>query len=57
MFASVLYGDTDIVDENGHFLHHRESLFERYHVMNRHYGYIPTFFMHCWFIIRSVIKK
>ena len=38
-------------------LHHRESLFERYRVMNRHYGYIPTFFMHCWFIIRSVIKK
>ena len=38
-------------------LHHRESLFERYRVMNRHYGYLQTFFMHCWFIIRSVIKK
>ena len=38
-------------------LHHRESLLERYRVMNRHYGYIQTFFMHCWFIIRSVIKK
>ena len=38
-------------------LHHRESLFERYRVMNRHYGYIQTFFLHCWFIIRSVIKK
>ena len=37
--------------------HHRESLFERYRVMNRHYGYLQTFFMHCWFIIRSVIKK
>jgi len=37
-------------------LHHRESLLERYRVMNRHYGYIQTFFMHCWFIIRSVIK-
>ena len=38
-------------------LHHRESLLERYRVMNRHYGYLQTFFMHCWFIIRSVIKK
>ena len=38
-------------------LHHRESLLERYRVMNRHYGYIQTFFMHCWFIIRSVVKK
>ena len=38
-------------------LHHRESLLERYHVMNRHYGYIQTFFMHCWFVIRSIIKK
>lgn len=38
-------------------LHHRESLLERYRVMNRHYGYIQTFFMHCWFVIRSFIKK
>jgi hypothetical protein len=38
-------------------LHHRESLLERYRVMNRHYGYLQTFFMHCWFIIRSFIKK
>jgi glycosyltransferase involved in cell wall biosynthesis len=37
-------------------LHHRESLLERYRVMNRHYGYLQTFFMHCWFVIRSVIK-
>lgn len=38
-------------------LHHRESLLERYRVMNRHYGYLQTFFMHCWFVIRAVIKK
>ena len=38
-------------------LHHRESLMERYRVMNRHYGYIQTFFMHCWFVIRAFIKK
>ena len=38
-------------------LHHRESLLERYRVMNRHYGYLQTFFMHCWFVIRAIIKK
>ena len=38
-------------------LHHRESLMERYRVMNRHYGYILTFLMHCWFVIRSMQKK
>jgi glycosyltransferase involved in cell wall biosynthesis len=38
-------------------LHHRESLLERYRVMNRHYGYIQTFFMHCWFIIRATMRQ
>ena len=38
-------------------LHHRESLLERYRVMNRHYGYLQTFLMHCWFVIRAIIKK
>ena len=37
-------------------LHHRESLLERYKVMESHYGRVSTFFMHCWFIIRSAIK-
>ena len=37
-------------------LHHRESLFERYRVMNRHYGYVRTFLMHCWFVVRSIVR-
>ena len=37
-------------------LHHRESLWERYHVMERHYGRVQTFLLHCWFAIRSLIK-
>ena len=37
-------------------LHHRESLWERYKVMESHYGRISTFLMHCWFVIRAVIK-
>lgn len=36
-------------------LHHRESLWERYHVMERHYGRIQTFLLHCWFVVRSMI--
>ena len=36
-------------------LHHRESLWERYRVMERHYGRIQTFLLHCWFVVRSVI--
>ena len=37
-------------------LHHRESLLERYHVMESHYGRVQTFLMHCWFVVRSVFK-
>ena len=37
-------------------LHHRESLLERYRVMSHHYGAIQTFFLHLWFVVRSVIK-
>ena len=34
--------------------HHSESLRERYHIMARHYGHVQTFFMHCWFVLRSL---
>ena len=38
-------------------LHHRESLWERYRVMESHYGRLRTFLQHCWFALRAVIKK
>ena len=38
-------------------LHHRESLWERYRVMESHFGRVQTFLLHCWFVIRAVIKK
>ena len=38
-------------------IHHRESLMERYRVMCSHYGRVSTFLMHCWFVVRAVIKK
>jgi len=37
-------------------LHHRESLWERYRVMERHYGRVQTFLLHCWYVIRAVIN-
>ena len=37
-------------------LHHRESLWERYRVMEHHYGRLQTFLLHCWFAVRSLIK-
>jgi hypothetical protein len=36
--------------------HHQESLCERYHVMERHYGRVQTFLLHVWFAIRSLFK-
>ena len=36
--------------------HHRESLKERFHVMCRYYGTLPTVCMHLWFFIRNAIK-
>ena len=38
-------------------IHHRESLIERYKVMESHYGRISTFLMHCRFAVRAVFKK
>lgn len=37
--------------------HHRDSLWERYHVMSTHYGSIQTFLLHCWFIVRAPFMK
>ncbi len=37
-------------------LHHRESLLERYRVMERHFGRFQTFLLHCWFVVRALFK-
>ena len=37
--------------------YHHASLKERYHVMCRHYGTIPTLFMHGWFAVRALSRK
>jgi glycosyltransferase involved in cell wall biosynthesis len=37
-------------------LHHRESLLERYRVMEHHYGRLQTLLLHCWFAVRAFLK-
>lgn len=36
---------------------HRASLLERFRVMATHYGYVQTFLLHCWFIVRSAFLR
>lgn len=52
--------DAVVVDylQNGLSLkHHRASLIERFRIMSRHYGLLPTVARHLWFVMRAVIKK
>lgn len=37
--------------------HHRASLIERFKVMSKHYGLLPTIARHLWFVVRAVIKR
>ena len=37
--------------------HHHASLKERFWIMSRHYGLLPTIARHLWFIVRAVIKR
>ena len=37
--------------------HHRTSLKERFWIMSKHYGFLPTLGRHLWFVIRAVIKR
>lgn len=37
--------------------HHRASLKERFWIMSKHYGFLPTVGRHLWFIIRAMIKR
>ena len=44
------------MDEGATTKHHRESLRERYRVMQSHYGAVQTFLLHCWFVVRAVFS-
>ena len=36
---------------------HKASLRERYLVMQRHYGVVQTFLLHCWFAVRALLRQ
>ena len=60
MGAGLAYVDSVVVNytqEGQTTKHHRDSLKERYRVMQRHYGAFTTALMHAWFAVRAVVKK
>ena len=50
-FVVANYLDGGMTNKN-----HKASLKERFKVMSKHYGLIPTVIMHLWFVIRQAIK-
>ena len=44
------------LEEGATTKNHKASLRERYLVMQRHYGVVQTFLLHCWFVVRAVIS-
>lgn len=60
MGAGLAYVDSVVVNytqEGQTTKHHRDSLKERYWVMQCHYGAFTTALMHAWFAVRAVVKK
>ena len=60
MGAGLAYVDSVVANytqEGQTTKHHRDSLKERYRVMQCHYGAFTTALMHAWFAVRAVIKK
>lgn len=60
MGAGLAYVDSVVVNytqEGQTTKHHRDSLKERYKVMQCHYGAFTTALMHAWFAVRAVVKK
>lgn len=45
------------MEEGATTSNHQASLFERYQVMQRHYGPIQTILLHGWFVVRGVVSK
>lgn len=48
---------TDYLREGLTTCHHRESLWERFRIMARHYGWFVAVAEHCWFVVRAVLKR
>lgn len=37
--------------------YHRKSLMERFNIMSKHYGLLPTVGQHIWFVVRAIVKR
>ena len=48
---------SDYLSEGLTTQNHQASLRERFRIMTKHYGWLPTVFMHIWFVVRSLVKK
>ena len=46
----------DYLQEGMTTRYQRASLIERFRLMCRHYGILPTIFRHLWFVVRAIIK-
>ncbi|RRD79992.1 glycosyltransferase [Alloprevotella sp. OH1205_COT-284] len=47
----------DYLSEGMTTRHHKDSLRERFHIMCKHYGFLPTLLQHAWFVVRALLKK
>ncbi len=48
---------TDYLAEGMTTRNHKASLRERFRVMRRHYGLLPTLWKHLWFVLRAVLRR
>lgn len=48
---------TSYLDGGLSIKNHRKSLKERFLIMAKHYGWLQTIGMHCWFVLRAFVKK
>lgn len=48
---------TDYLAEGMTTRNHSRSLLERLQVMGRHFGWLPAFMAHAWFVVRAVVKR
>ena len=47
----------DYLNEGNTTRHHKASLRERFRIMEKYYGLMPTLAYHLWFLVRNFIKK
>ena len=47
----------DYLSEGMTTANHKASLRERFRIMAKHYGLLPTILQHIWFVIRAIIKR